>query len=302
MTAPYEIKLYRFTPEWQKASEVNRIDSLFTEIESRYWAWREQKHMESIKTLSTLAIEKDGVRQPFMTEKEALDYIDAQRESEERSLISLFETLNEHYIRLYPHVQSFNNVRGRKAIAEDKREFKEFCSGLSKAAKIVFDINPKRLSSITIWYGVKHKSTLCGINDYILMDIDERLRNDCCDIYPRTFIKPDEKGFETLREIILEEVSKHIFETRYNPKSEMQPLTERCCDLYSDYMKHKEWIFKGDALSFHLLAGEKIVRLLGLRFDNNYNNKDTFINALHPIHELKEHSLSDLVNVEFREG
>ena len=131
------------------------------------------------------------------------------------------------------------------------------------------------------------------------MDIDKRLRNECCDIYPRTSIKPGEEGFETLRGILLEEVSKHIFEQRYNPKSEMQPLAERCSYLYSEIMKYKEWIFEGDKFwpnSRH--AGEKIVKLLGLTF-NKFNTEASFINALHPIHELKEHSLSNIISLEF---
>lgn len=291
MITPYVIKLYQYTPEEQRAAEIGRIDSLFTEIESRYWAWKKEKREKGIKEFTSRQI---------MSKEDAEAFFDGQQESDRKALIHIFETLNTHYVRLYHHVQQFNNVSLRKAIAEDKRQYKEFCSGLPNATEIGFKYKAGDLVSITVWYGIKHKRTLDGINGYILKDIYERLKQH--PIFPCSSITPEEEGFDAVRTIILEEATKHIFEQRYNPKSDLQPLAERCCDLYSDIMKHKEWIFKGDKYrsdSWH--AGKKIVKLLGLTFDM-YNTEDTFINALHRIRELKNHSLSDIISVELEEA
>lgn len=306
MTTPYEIKLYRYTPEVQKASEISRIDSLFTKIENRYWAWKKKKQESGIKEFTSRQI---------MSKEDAEAFFVGQRESDQKALIRIFEELNAHYIRLFCYVQEFNNIELRKAIAKDKREYKEFNNGLKTANRIDFYI-----ASITIRYGVKHKSTLGGTNGYIIKDIYERLKLHK-DIFPISSISLGEDGFETIRSIIREEVSKHIFEVHHHAKSDLQPLAERCSDLYSEFMKHKEWIFNGDkdklVWSYPWLAGEKIVDLLGLKFEDDeserkgkrknkikaddifHNNKKcTFINALHPIHELKEHSLSDIIHIE----
>lgn len=291
METQYEIKVWPRTTEEDKKAEVSRIDALFSKIDARYWEWRDGKHEEGIKELTSKNI---------MSREEAEAFFDNQHEGEIKDLISVFEDLSAHYVRLYPYVQAFNNVGARAAIAEDKGQYKEFCAGLKCAHTIAFGFKPGILKGITIWYSTRKKSALEGINGYILEDIYERLI-ELPDLFPCSDISEGEEGFDVIRSIIQEETSKHRFEDRYTPKSDLQPLAERCSDLYSDIMKHKDWIFDKNPASnsYSEQAGKMIIKLLGLRFPEvtGFNKEKTFINALHPIRYVEIHSWPTMVDI-----
>ena len=282
MKTQYIIQLWPRTREEDKQTEISRIDALFTKIEDRYWQWRDSKHQKDVADEVTL---------------------DMQREGEVKKLVSIFEKLNSHYTRLYFNVKEFNNIDLRFIIAEDKKQYKEFDTGLNTAKKIAIKYEETGITEITIWFGSKHKTSLSGIvNGYILDNIANRLP---APPYTSTIsVSNGDPYFDKIRGIIKEETSKHIFEERYNPKSELQPLSERCCDLYSEIMEHRKWIFGNE----HKLwpdsykAGKMIIELLGLHFQENqpsHNKEETFISSLHPIRYKEDLSLSDIIKIDF---
>ena len=296
MKTPYEIELWEMATDKEKLVEVTRIDALFSKIEARYWKWREDVHRKGVEMFTSKNI---------MSREEAETFFDKQHEGEVKDLVRVFETLNAHYTRLYPYVQEFNNTKIRVAIAEDKSQYKGFCTGLKTASKIAIKYKDKLISEITIWYGKKHCSSLSGIvNGYILEDITNRFPPPPYSSVELSYSFGDEP-FEEIRSIIQEETSKHHFadQERNTPKSDLQPLTERCSDLYSDIMKHKKWIVDKTPArgSDSVQVGKIIIKLLGLKFstEKGLNKETTFINALHPIHYKEDHSLSDIIDLEW---
>lgn len=293
METPYEIQLWPRTDDKDKQAEISRIDGLFSKIEKRYWKWRDDKHREGIAEFTSKNI---------MSREEAEKFFDKQHEGEIKDLVRVFEDLNAHYSRLYFYVKEFNNTEIRVAIAEDINQYKEFCTGLKTANRIAIKFEDKLISAITIWYGKKHRSTLSGIvNGYILEDITNRLQSPPYNSITIN-VSSKEECFEEIRSIIQEETSKHHFadRKRNTPKSDLQPLVERCSDLYSDIMKHKEWILD-KKINYSGQAGELVIELLGLNFPTRkgLNKKNTFINALHPIHYKEVHSLSDIIEIDW---
>lgn len=307
MDAQYEITLHPTTRGALKAQEIQRIDELFTKIERRYWDWKKLKRDEGIKGLMSIElidtdkeIKEEEKRKKLFTEEEAEAFFDEQREGDAKGLVRIFQALNAHYIRLYPYVQEFNNTDIQSAIAEDKRQYKEFNSGLASTTKIALKYEDNTIKDITIWFGSKHKSSLSGlVNGYILEEITNRLPTIP---YPCTvLVSTEDSSFDEIRSVIQEETAKHRFEDRYTPKSNLQPIAERCSDLYSDFIKHKEWIFdkKPTSGSYSKQAGKMIIELLGLRFPEatGFNKQETFINALHPIRYVEIRSWPTMIDI-----